>query len=88
MFVCFFPGTTADTGHQESLLVEYGAGWAMGHCMEGGTMCHELEIRDKVKCEASAKRRRWLSWDVQGVCLESPVGLGIVLKVRTAPKGG
>ena len=51
-------------------------------------MCHDLEIRDKVKCEASAKRRRWLSWDVQGVCLESPVGLGIVLKVRTAPKGG
>lgn len=38
----------------------------------------ELEIMDKVKCEASAERRSWLSWDVQEVWEVRP---DIVLKV-------
>lgn len=60
----------------------WGTAWKEGRCV------YKLEIRDKVKCEASAKRRWWLSWDVRGVCPESSAGLSIVLKVRTGPEGG
>lgn len=39
-------------------------GVGRGARVEGGTVCFELEIRDKAKSEAGAKRRRWLSWDL------------------------
>ncbi|CAK7319452.1 hypothetical protein VULLAG_LOCUS21926 [Vulpes lagopus] len=60
------------------MLVEYGTGWVLEHCVEGGLVWYELEITDKVKCEASAERRSWLSWDVQEVWEVRP---DIVLKM-------